>query len=211
MKIIGKAENGHVDHNIAVTKLAPYFFFTFFFFFFLTNWKGTLGWNSLTNFHNSNKKMLLLPSPPSSYPSSSSLPPISDSKCLPIFHLPTTLSPRRIFHIRSFATNRTTALDSFTQRSGYLFDLTAYESESLAEYSASKIAAIYRRKPLLVLRRLLQVGSTFGRWFGLRLIDDLRERSDLMFEVRSIFLSFFFFFAGSYLLFNLHICICCGL
>ncbi|XP_011658969.1 uncharacterized aarF domain-containing protein kinase At1g71810, chloroplastic isoform X2 [Cucumis sativus] len=129
--------------------------------------------------------MLLLPSPPSSYPSSSSLPPISDSKCLPIFHLPTTLSPRRIFHIRSFATNRTTALDSFTQRSGYLFDLTAYESESLAEYSASKIAAIYRRKPLLVLRRLLQVGSTFGRWFGLRLIDDLRERSDLMFEVRA--------------------------
>ncbi|XP_008447749.1 uncharacterized aarF domain-containing protein kinase At1g71810, chloroplastic isoform X3 [Cucumis melo] len=126
--------------------------------------------------------MLPLPSPPSS---SSSLPPIFESKRLPLFHLPTTLSPRPISHFRPFATNRTTALDSFTQQSGYLFDLTAYEAESLAEYSVSKIAAIYRRKPLLVLRRLFQVGSTFGRWFGLRVIDDLRERSDLMFEVRA--------------------------
>lgn len=147
----------------------------------------TFASNSLTNFRNSNK-MLLLPSPPSS--SSSSLPAIVQSRRHPLFHLHTSpfrtsLSPRRILHFRPCAVNGTTAVDSFTEKSGYLFDLTAYEAESLAEYSVSKIAAIYRRKPLLVLRRLLQVGSSLGRWFGLRVIDDLRERSDLMFEVRA--------------------------
>lgn len=128
--------------------------------------------------------MLLLSSP-----SSSSFSAIVEFKRHPLFHFhvsPTfriSLSPRRIF-LRC-AANGTTAVDSFTEKSGYLFDLSEYEAESLAEYSVSKIAAIYRRKPLVVLRRFLQVGSTFGRWFGLRFIDDLRERSDLMFEVRA--------------------------
>ncbi|XP_023536281.1 uncharacterized aarF domain-containing protein kinase At1g71810, chloroplastic [Cucurbita pepo subsp. pepo] len=124
--------------------------------------------------------MLLLPSLPSS---SSSCFSILESSPRPLlqFHPP----PRRIFHFRPYALNPTTALDSFTQNSGYLFRLTAREAESLEDYSVSKIAAIYRRKPLLVLRRLLQVASTFGRWLALRFIDDLRERSDLMFEVRA--------------------------
>ncbi|XP_038899642.1 uncharacterized aarF domain-containing protein kinase At1g71810, chloroplastic [Benincasa hispida] len=180
MKIKGRAEKRHVDHNIAVRPLHC----------LLRSKKKTKAFasNSLTDFQISNK-MLLLSSPPSS--SSSSLSAIVESKHHPLFHLhssppfPTALSPRWIFHFRRCAINGTTAVDSFTEKSGYLFDLTAYEAESLAEYSVSKIAAIYRRKPLLVLRRLLQVGSTFGRWFGLRLIDDLRERSDLMFEVRA--------------------------
>ncbi|XP_022974788.1 uncharacterized aarF domain-containing protein kinase At1g71810, chloroplastic [Cucurbita maxima] len=124
--------------------------------------------------------MLLLPSPPSS---SSSCFSILESSPRPLLQF--RPPPRRIFHFRPSALNPTSALDSFTQNSGYLFRLTAREAESLEDYSVSKIAAIYRRKPLLVLRRLLQVASTFGRWLALRFIDDLRERSDLMFEVRA--------------------------
>lgn len=75
-------------------------------------------------------------------------------------------------------------VDAFTERSGYLFELTATEADSLAEYSVSKIAAIYKRKPLVLIRRLLQIGTTFGKWFGLRYLDQIQERSDLMFEVR---------------------------
>ncbi|KAF7820360.1 putative aarF domain-containing protein kinase [Senna tora] len=76
-------------------------------------------------------------------------------------------------------------IDTFTARSGYLFDLSTSEADSLAEYSVSKIAAIYRRKPFVVFRRLFQIGTTFGKWFGLRYIDTLMERSDEMFEVRA--------------------------
>ena len=75
-------------------------------------------------------------------------------------------------------------VDAFTANSGYLFDLSTSEADSLSEYSISTIAAIYRRKPLVVVRRLFQIGTTFGKWFGLRYIDGLMERSDEMFEVR---------------------------
>ncbi|KAK8292603.1 hypothetical protein V6Z12_D06G132300 [Gossypium hirsutum] len=76
-------------------------------------------------------------------------------------------------------------VDSFTKKSGYLFQLSAFEAESLLDYSPSRIAAIYRRKPLILLRRLIQVGTTFGKWFGVRYIDNLMERSDQMFKVRA--------------------------
>jgi aarF domain-containing kinase len=49
-----------------------------------------------------------------------------------------------------------------------------------------KIAAIYRRKPLVLIRRLVQIGTTFGRWFGLRYLDRVMERSDQMFKVSLI-------------------------
>lgn len=78
--------------------------------------------------------------------------------------------------------------DSFTERSGYLFDLTVPEADSLTEYSVSKIAAVYRRKPLILFRRLFQTGTTFGKWFALRYLDRVYDRPDLMFQV------FFFFF-----------------
>lgn len=82
--------------------------------------------------------------------------------------------------------------DSFTERSGYLFDLTVPEADSLTEYSVSKIAAVYRRKPLILFRRLFQTGTTFGKWFALRYLDRVYDRSDLMFQV------FFFFFSRSF-------------
>ncbi|KAG8491057.1 hypothetical protein CXB51_014212 [Gossypium anomalum] len=76
-------------------------------------------------------------------------------------------------------------VDSFTKKSGYLFQLSAFEAESLLDYSPSRIAAIYRRKPLILLRRLIQISATFGKWFGVRYIDNLMERSDQMFKVRA--------------------------
>lgn len=55
----------------------------------------------------------------------------------------------------------------------------------MTEYNISKIVSIYRSKPFLVLRRLLQIANTFGKWLALRYIDSLSERSDQMFEVRA--------------------------
>ncbi|KAK8538757.1 hypothetical protein V6N12_034465 [Hibiscus sabdariffa] len=75
--------------------------------------------------------------------------------------------------------------DSFTKKSGYLFRLSASEAESLLDYSPLRIAAIYKRKPLILLARLIQIATTFGKWFGDRYIDNLMERSDQMFKVRA--------------------------
>ncbi|KAI4320646.1 hypothetical protein MLD38_034104 [Melastoma candidum] len=77
------------------------------------------------------------------------------------------------------------AVDTFTEKSGYLFELTSSEAGSLREYDVSKISSIYRRRPLTLLRRLFQIGSTFGLWIGLRYLDGLMDRSDQMFEVRA--------------------------
>ncbi|KAF3445342.1 hypothetical protein FNV43_RR10518 [Rhamnella rubrinervis] len=59
------------------------------------------------------------------------------------------------------------------------------DADSLVDYDVSKIAAIYRLKPFLLVRRLFQIGTTFGKWFALRYVDRLMERSDQMFEVRA--------------------------
>jgi aarF domain-containing kinase len=74
--------------------------------------------------------------------------------------------------------------DAFTRSSGYLFEegLSA-EGELPTAYDISGIAAVYRRRPLLVLRRSLQIGASFGRWFALRYLDSVNECADDMFEV----------------------------
>ncbi|KAK4601593.1 hypothetical protein RGQ29_010954 [Quercus rubra] len=94
---------------------------------------------------------------------------------------PLCLPHRRLLLLRCKAAD----FDSFTERSGYLFDLTASEADSLTEYSVSKIAAVYRRKPLILFRRLYQIGTTFGKWFALRYFDWVYDRSDLMFQIRA--------------------------
>ncbi|XP_004292501.1 PREDICTED: uncharacterized aarF domain-containing protein kinase At1g71810, chloroplastic-like [Fragaria vesca subsp. vesca] len=103
---------------------------------------------------------------------------------LPSTPKPSRFSPprprRSLFRCAAFIND-----DAFTAKSGYLFDLTASEANSLADYEISKIGAIYRRKPLIVFRRLLQIAVTFGYWFALRFIDRQMERSDQMFEVRA--------------------------
>ncbi|XP_075495455.1 putative aarF domain-containing protein kinase At1g71810, chloroplastic [Primulina tabacum] len=96
--------------------------------------------------------------------------------------VPSTFTPRRLSTMEAAASSK---LDAFTQYSGYLFQMTASEGESLTEYNISKIRAIYLKKPFILLRRLFQITTTLGKWFALRYYDNLTERADLMFEVRA--------------------------
>ncbi|KAK9110592.1 hypothetical protein Sjap_018652 [Stephania japonica] len=73
-------------------------------------------------------------------------------------------------------------VDTFTKYSGYVFESGNLEADALMEYNVGKIAAIYRTKQVLLLRRILQIGTAFGRWFALRYIDGAMERSDEMFK-----------------------------
>ncbi|GJN01582.1 hypothetical protein PR202_ga18859 [Eleusine coracana subsp. coracana] len=76
--------------------------------------------------------------------------------------------------------------DAFTRCSGYLFEEgMSTEAELPTTYDLSGIAAVYRRRPLLVLRRTLQIGASFGWWFALRYLDRVNERADDMFEIRA--------------------------
>ncbi|CAN6555474.1 unnamed protein product [Malus baccata var. baccata] len=126
--------------------------------------------------------ILRLPSP--SLPSSSLSP--SAPNPLRRFSSSSFPRPRRCRSIlRCAAGNDVVELDAFTKKSGYIFELSAPEANSIADYDISKIGAIYRRKPLILLRRLSQIAFTFGKWFGVRYIDNLTERSDRMFEVRA--------------------------
>ncbi|KAF3445345.1 hypothetical protein FNV43_RR10521 [Rhamnella rubrinervis] len=123
---------------------------------------------------------------PSSSSSSlfSSFPTVSKPQSPP-FSLLRSAS-RRSFSSRCVARRSSgDDVDTFTQKSGYLFELSSSDADSLADYDVSKIAAIYRRKPFILVRRLFQIGTTFGKWFALRYVDRLMERSDQMFEVRA--------------------------
>ncbi|KAH6778226.1 Protein kinase superfamily protein [Perilla frutescens var. hirtella] len=118
--------------------------------------------------------MLLLPPPlPPSFPAAN----FTSSR-----HSQLTTLPRRMVAPPPAASNE---VDTFTQYSGYLFELSSSEAESLNEYKISKIAAIYQKKPLILLRRLFQTATTLGRWFALRYYDRITERADAMFEVRA--------------------------
>ncbi|KAI4971915.1 hypothetical protein ZWY2020_002829 [Hordeum vulgare] len=73
--------------------------------------------------------------------------------------------------------------DAFTRCSGYLFEEgLATEGDLPTAYDIPGIARVYGRCPLLVLRRSLQIGTSFGRWFALRYLDSLNERVADMFE-----------------------------
>lgn len=77
--------------------------------------------------------------------------------------------------------------DAFTRCSGYLFEEgVATESELPTAYDLPGIAAVYRRRPFLVLRRSLQIGTSFGRWFALRYLDRVNDRADDTFGVRPL-------------------------
>ncbi|GAA0147106.1 hypothetical protein LIER_36452 [Lithospermum erythrorhizon] len=58
-------------------------------------------------------------------------------------------------------------LDGFTQYSGYIFELNN-DVEALSEYDIGYISGVYVKKPFILLRRLLQIASTLGKWFALR-------------------------------------------
>ncbi|GJR55487.1 uncharacterized AarF domain-containing protein kinase, chloroplastic isoform X1 [Tanacetum coccineum] len=109
-------------------------------------------------------------------------------------HRPTTTLTRQtslkptLQRTTTHATPLTREVDTFTESSGYLFELSSTEAESLTDYNISKIASIYRNKPFIVLRRLLQIGNTLGKWLVLRYLDSVFERSDTMFEVKSLYI-----------------------
>lgn len=87
----------------------------------------------------------------------------------------------------------TSDVDSFTKNSGYLFQLSDSEADSMNEYNINKIKTFYRDKPLVVLRRLFQIGTTLGKWAGLRYLDSISDRSEEMFKVcicNSIYIQF---------------------
>lgn len=122
---------------------------------------------------------------------------IPTSLSFPSFFIPTNSSlsnssnrrgpRRRCYSVKCTTTSASISGgdDSFTAKSGYLFDLSASEAETLEDYSISKIATIYYRKPIVVARRLVQTGIAFGKWFGLRFLDKRFDRADEMFEVRA--------------------------
>lgn len=117
-------------------------------------------------------EMILLPAPPIiSFPANPTLPLSSP----PYW-------PRRIDN-SAVVSAASREVDSFTSKSGYLFNLSADEADSLSEYNFPRIDAMYKKKPLILLRRLAQIGTTFGFWFGLRLADEALDRSEQMFKV----------------------------
>lgn len=127
--------------------------------------------------------MLLLRFPSSSLSPFLSTPtPKPKPKPKPSRFSPSSL-PRPRRSLFRCAVQNDVVIDAFTEKSGYLFELSASEANSLADYDISRIGDIYRRKPLIVFRRLLQIAITFGKWFALRYIDYQMERSDQMFEV----------------------------
>uniref|UniRef100_A0A162AE09 Protein kinase domain-containing protein n=1 Tax=Daucus carota subsp. sativus TaxID=79200 RepID=A0A162AE09_DAUCS len=79
----------------------------------------------------------------------------------------------------------TSDVDLFTKNSGYLFQLSDSEADTMTEYNINKIKAFYRDKPLVVIRRLVQIGTTLGKWVGLRYLDSISDRSEEMFKVRA--------------------------
>ncbi|XP_065019346.1 uncharacterized aarF domain-containing protein kinase At1g71810, chloroplastic-like isoform X2 [Musa acuminata AAA Group] len=103
-----------------------------------------------------------------------------DRQRMPLLHTPR----RRGSRLPALASSDD--VDAFTKYSGYLFEGGASsEAEFLDAYDLPLITSIYRRKPFLVLRRFLQISTTFGRWFTVRYLDSVSDRSDEMFKTRA--------------------------
>ncbi|XP_010415891.1 PREDICTED: uncharacterized aarF domain-containing protein kinase At1g71810, chloroplastic-like isoform X2 [Camelina sativa] len=128
--------------------------------------------------------MLLLPSSSSSSSSSPLIVSFPANPNLLISQSP-SWPPRRGNSAVAVSSAASRDVDSFTSKSGYLFSLSADEADSLSEYNFLRIDGMYKKKPLILLRRLAQIGTTFGYWFGLRLADEALERSEQMFKVRA--------------------------
>lgn len=79
--------------------------------------------------------------------------------------------------------NGVTQPDTFSQYSGYIAEASLEEADQLDEYNADKIAAVFKRRPFLLARRLTQIAGTLGWWAAVRYIDVLLGRSDTNFKV----------------------------
>lgn len=154
--------------------------------------------------------MILVPPPPlSSFP-------LTPNPNHPLRHrirqLPATSRYRRSPNLALPAAT-SSGVDAFTKNSGYLFELSNSEADSLTEYNISKIGSIYRNKPLVVLRRLFQIGTSLGKWVLLRYLDSIIERSEEMFKVQIVEL--FIYFINIYVYVNnftyAYICLMCNI
>lgn len=73
--------------------------------------------------------------------------------------------------------------DTFTQYSGYIAEAAIEEADQFNEYNADKIAAVFKRRPFLLARRLLQIAGTLGWWAAVRYGDTLFGKKDQNFKV----------------------------
>ncbi|XP_024396488.1 uncharacterized aarF domain-containing protein kinase At1g71810, chloroplastic isoform X3 [Physcomitrium patens] len=75
--------------------------------------------------------------------------------------------------------------DTFTQYSGYIAEAAIEEADQFNEYNADKIAAVFKRRPFLLARRLLQIAGTLGWWAAVRYGDTLFGKKDQNFKERA--------------------------
>ena len=73
--------------------------------------------------------------------------------------------------------------DTFTQYSGYIAEAALEEADQLNEYNADKFAAIFKRRPFLLARRLVQIAGTLGWWAAVRYGDTVFGKKDQNFKV----------------------------
>ncbi|EFJ17140.1 hypothetical protein SELMODRAFT_115212, partial [Selaginella moellendorffii] len=74
--------------------------------------------------------------------------------------------------------------DKFSKYSGYISDVSNDETE-FKEYDPDQISRAFKNRPLLLMRRLLQISFKVGGWLGIRYFDSLLGRSDALFKKRA--------------------------
>ncbi|EFJ31207.1 hypothetical protein SELMODRAFT_88561, partial [Selaginella moellendorffii] len=74
--------------------------------------------------------------------------------------------------------------DKFSKYSGYISDVSNDETE-FKEYDPVQISRAFKNRPLLLMRRLLQISFKVGGWLGIRYFDSLLGRSDALFKKRA--------------------------
>ncbi|CAI5465316.1 unnamed protein product [Closterium sp. Yama58-4] len=75
--------------------------------------------------------------------------------------------------------------DSFSRYSGYIARAAGPGGDEWAEYDARAMADYFRARPLLVARRLAQIGAVMGGWAGKRWADAKLGRAEETFQERA--------------------------
>ncbi|CAI5480949.1 unnamed protein product [Closterium sp. Yama58-4] len=75
--------------------------------------------------------------------------------------------------------------DSFSRYSGYIARAAGPGGDEWAEYDARAMAEYFRARPLLVARRLAQIGAVMGGWAGKRWADAKLGRAEETFQERA--------------------------
>lgn len=75
--------------------------------------------------------------------------------------------------------------DAFSQYSGYIGAASTADADLWEVYDAEVIRKYFRRRPLLLARRLLQIGTSVGWWLFKRWLDGRSGKADALFEQRA--------------------------